>query len=207
MNLADKMSLVSGFHLDLASGFDRQMTAEERQKEREAEARERERERESRVYEDAVRARDESRWERAVERFNDVATMKGARVDAALYWKAYSQDRMGQRAEALATIAALSKDYPKSRYLREAKALEAEVRRNAGQPARPQDQADEDLKLMAIAALQHQAPEQAMPDAGEAARRRELSENKGTRPLRPRAERFAEGPRRAQGHRQGQLHA
>ena len=160
--IADKFSLMSDLHLDLKLGLGAQ-TAEERQKEREAEARERERERENRVYEDAVRARDESRWDRAIERFNDVAAMKGARVDAALYWKAYSQDRLGQRAEALATIATLSRDYPKSRYLREAKALEAEVRRNAGQSVRPQDQADEDLKLMAIAALQHQAPEQAIP--------------------------------------------
>ena len=89
--------------------------------------------------------------------------MKGSRADAALYWKAYAQDRLGQRAEALSTISALARDYPKSRYLKEAKALEAEVRRNAGQPVRPQDQADEDLKLMAIAALQNQSPEQAIP--------------------------------------------
>jgi len=161
--LAGHATLFNDLHLDFDSTFDHQLTSEDRQKEREAEARERERERESRLYEDAIRARDESRWERAVERFNDVATMKGARADAALYWKAYAQDRLGQRADALATIAALSRDYPKSRYLKEARALDAEVRRNAGQPVRPQDQADEDLKLMAIAALQHQSPEQAIP--------------------------------------------
>jgi HEAT repeat protein len=160
--MADKVSLLNDLHLDFSWNFDHQ-SSEDRRKERESEVRERERERESRVYEDAVRARDESRWERAIERFNDVATMKGSRADAALYWKAYSQDRVGQRAEALATIAALGRDFPKSRYLKEAKALEAEVRRKAGQPVRPQDQADEDLKLMAIAALQHQAPEQAVP--------------------------------------------
>jgi HEAT repeat protein len=161
--MADKMRLLGGIDHALVMGDDQQTSADERQKEREAAARDRERDRENRVYEEAVRARDESQWERAIERFNDVVTMKGNRVDAALYWKAYSQDRMGQRADALATIAALSRDYPKSRYLKEAKALEAEVRRNAGQPVRPQDQADEDLKLMALAALQNQSPEQAIP--------------------------------------------
>jgi HEAT repeat protein len=161
--MASKVTLLHDFSLDLVASAHDQESAEARQKEREAELKERERERESRVYEDAMRARDESRWERAIERFNDVVTMKGSRADAAMYWKAYSQDRLGQRAEALTTIAALERDYPKSRYLKDAKALEAEVRRNAGQPVRPQDQADEDLKLMAIAALQHQAPEEAVP--------------------------------------------
>ena len=122
-----------------------------------------ERDRENRLYEEARRMVDESRWERAVERFNAVVGMKGRLADAALYFKAYSQDRLGQRAEALATIQALSRDYSTSRYLQQAKVLEAEIRRNSGQPARPQDQADEDLKLMALNALQHQAPEQAVP--------------------------------------------
>jgi HEAT repeat protein len=89
--------------------------------------------------------------------------MKGARADAALYWKAFSLDRLGQRAEALAAIAALTREYPQSRYLQQARALDAEVRQNAGQRVSPQDEADEDIKLMAIMALQHQAPEQAIP--------------------------------------------
>ncbi|HJR59778.1 MAG TPA: HEAT repeat domain-containing protein [Vicinamibacterales bacterium] len=137
--------------------------AAERAKARADEARQRETERGDRVYDEAMRHIYESRWERAVERFNDVLTMKGAKVDAALYWKAYAQDRLGQRAEALTTIGILTRDHQASRYLQQARALEAEVRRNAGQPVRPQDQADEDLKLMAIAALQNSAPEQAIP--------------------------------------------
>lgn len=145
-------------HIDPAFGLHHNVnqSAEER-------AKVAEREREIRIYEEARRMVDESRWERAVERFNDVIGMKGRLADAALYHKAYSQDRLGQRAEALATIQALSRDYSTSRYLQQAKVLEAEIRRNSGQPARPQDQADEDLKLMALNALQHQAPEQAVP--------------------------------------------
>ncbi|HSC28267.1 MAG TPA: HEAT repeat domain-containing protein, partial [Vicinamibacterales bacterium] len=100
---------------------------------------------------------------RAMNAFAQVVEMKGSRVDAALYWKAYAQNRLGQRAEALATIGELTKGYPKSRYLKDARALEVEVRSAAGQPVRPEAQADEDLKLMAIQSLQHRAPEEAIP--------------------------------------------
>ena len=126
-------------------------------------ARSRQRDREDRIYDAAMRHIYDSQWDRAIERFNDVLEQKGSRADAALYWKAYAQDRQGLRADALTTIGTLTRDHPNSRYIKQARALEAEVRRNAGQPARPQDQADEDLKLMAIAALQHSAPEQAVP--------------------------------------------
>lgn len=158
-------ALLAGAHaMDLAYGLQgRTLTAEEREKARVDAATAREREREARAYSEGYQHVTESRWDRAIERFNDVIAAKGARVDAALYWKAYAQDRGGQRADALATLSTLSRDHQNSRYLQQAKALEAEVRRNAGQPVRPQDAADEDLKLMAIAALQHQAPEQSIP--------------------------------------------
>ena len=37
-----------------------------------------------------------------------VATAKTPRADAALYWKVYALDKLGQKAEALATAEALS---------------------------------------------------------------------------------------------------
>ena len=151
------------FYQSGQSAEEREKAREASEKAREAAARDRERDRESRLYEEGMRHVYENRWDRAVERFSDLATMKGSQVDAALYWKAYAQDRLGQRAEALATLNTLTREHGSSRYLQQARALEAEVRRNAGQPVRPQDQADEDLKLMAIAALQHQAPDQAIP--------------------------------------------
>lgn len=126
-------------------------------------AADRERDRESRTYDEGQRYIDQQKWDRAAERFTDVITMKGTKTDAALYWKAYAQNRLGQRPDALATIATLSKDYPNSRYLKQAKALEAEVRRDAGQGTRPQDESDEDLKLMALQSLQNSDPEQAIP--------------------------------------------
>jgi HEAT repeat protein len=131
--------------------------------ERDRERQSRERERQDRSYEQGQRYVEQAKWESAVRAFSEVVEMKASRVDAALYWKAYAQNRLGQRAEAIATIAALAKDHPNSRYLKQARALESEVKRDAGQPARPQDESDEDLKLMALQSLQNSDPEQAIP--------------------------------------------
>lgn len=132
-------------------------------RDRQAEAEQLERERESRAYEEGREFMDQGKYDRAIDRFTDVVTMKGARADAALYFKAWSQNRAGQRAEALASISTLAKDYPKSRYVAQSKALEAEVRRESGQPVRPDNESDDDLKLMAINALVNADSEQAIP--------------------------------------------
>jgi hypothetical protein len=161
---SEAMTLASGFQPGF--GFDpqgRAVTAEERAKAREESARRAAQDREARTYDQAMRHVFENRWEQALKGFEELIAQNHAKVDAALYWKAYAQDRIGQRAEALTTISTLTRSHQNSRYLQQARALEAEVRRNAGQPVRPQDQADEDLKLMAIASLQNSAPEQAIP--------------------------------------------
>jgi HEAT repeat protein len=115
------------------------------------------------MYEDGQRALEEARWQRAVERFSSVAEVKGSRSDAALYWKAYALDKLGQKAEALATAAELIKTYPTSRWMGDVKALEIQVRQSVGQPVRPEAEADEELKLLALQGLQHSAPDQAIP--------------------------------------------
>jgi len=92
-----------------------------------------------------------------------VIELKSAKADGALYWKAYAQNKLGQRAEALATIGILTKDYPKSRYLNDAKALEVEVKQNTGQGVDPKAEGDEELKLYAVNALQNQNSEEAIP--------------------------------------------
>jgi HEAT repeat protein len=119
--------------------------------------------REDRLYEEAQEDLEQGRWQRAAERFSQVAAAKGPRTDAALYWKAYALDRLGQKAEALATAAELIKAYPSSRWIADAKALELQVRQSAGQSVRPEAEADEELKLLALQGLQHSDPEQAIP--------------------------------------------
>jgi HEAT repeat protein len=114
-------------------------------------------------YEEGQRALEEARWQRAVEQFSLVAEAKGARSDAALYWKAYALDKLGQKAEALAITAELIKGYPSSKWMGDARALEIQVRQSVGQAVRPEAEADEELKLLALQGLQHSDPEQAVP--------------------------------------------
>jgi HEAT repeat protein len=130
---------------------------------REQERARREKQRESELYDSGLEAMDDDRFDRALERFNRVIEMNGSRIDGAKYWKAFAQNRLGQRAESLATIAELIKSHPNSRYVSQAKQLEGDVRRGAGQPVNPESQADEDMKMMALNALQHQDPERAVP--------------------------------------------
>src|SRR5258708_10344359 len=86
------------------------------------------------------RARDlieEGRFDRAIDPLNRVIAAKGSKTDAALYWKAYSLDKLNQRAEALTTIAELEKQFASSRWARDGKALEVEIRQASGQTVAP----------------------------------------------------------------------
>ena len=121
------------------------------------------RDREESLYESGQRLLEKAQWQQAAERFTSLAALKGSRVDAALYWKAYALDKLGQKAEALSAASELIKGYPTSRWMSDAKALEIQVRQSVGQPVRPEAEADEELKLLAIQGLQHSDPEQAIP--------------------------------------------
>jgi hypothetical protein len=110
-------------------------------------------EQEEHFYDCGRRAIDESQWDRAVEYFTRAASAKGNRADGALYWKAYSQNRLGQRAEALTTLAELKNGYAKSRWTNDASALEVEVRQRSGQKVDPANTSDDELKLLALNAL------------------------------------------------------
>jgi tetratricopeptide (TPR) repeat protein len=118
---------------------------------------------ESSLYEAGLSLLDSEQWQRAVDMFDRVIKGGKTHVDGAMYWKAYALDRLGQRPDALAALQELTKAYPNSRYLGDAKALEIEVKQNAGQPAKPEDHANEDLKLIAINSLMQSDPDRAIP--------------------------------------------
>jgi hypothetical protein len=144
---------------------DRARDAAERAREnaqRDRDYAQRDRDRETSLYDSGQSDLDSARWDRAIQRFDQVIGLKGTKIDAAMYWKAYAQNKLGQKPESLATIAALQKDYPKSRYLNDAKALEVEVRSRSG-GVDPAQESDEDLKLIAIQSLQNSDPDQAVP--------------------------------------------
>jgi HEAT repeat protein len=151
---------------DQMSDRDREAMRAQREKEdaqREKERVQRDRDRESQYYDSGQSSLDSARWDRALSSFDRVIEMKGAKSDAALYWKAYAQNKLGQRPEAVATINILIKDYPKSRYINDAKALEVEVKSRSGQSVNPASEDDEELKLIAIQALANNQSEEAIP--------------------------------------------
>jgi HEAT repeat protein len=115
------------------------------------------------LYEEGREAIEEGKYDRAVDRFNKLIELKTTRTDAALYWKAYSQSKLGQRAEALNTLGDLQKRFADSRWSRDAKALEVEVRQASGQTVSPATQEDDELKLMALRGIMQSDPEQAFP--------------------------------------------
>jgi HEAT repeat protein len=120
-------------------------------------------ERAERTYERASKSLDQGKWDQAIAGFDEVVRMKSARADGALYWKAYSLNKLGRRDEALAALETLRGSHPQSRWLNDAKALDIEVRQAAGQPVSPEKAEDEDLKLMALTGLVHSDPDRAIP--------------------------------------------
>jgi len=112
------------------------------------------------------RARDlieQGKFDRAVADLDRLIGLKSSRTDAAIYWKAYSLSKLGQRADALAALNDLYKQFADSRWIRDAKALEVEVRQASGQAISPASQDDEELKLMALRGIMQSDPEQALP--------------------------------------------
>ncbi len=158
---------------------DREQEARDREQEkrdREQEARDREQEKRDReqerldrlseLYENGREALDEDRYDRAEAKFDQLAQMNGPQTDAALYWKAYAENRQGKRDTALATIAEFKRRFPQSRWQKDLGALEIEVRQSSGQAVHPEAQKDDELRMLAIRGLMNSDPERAMPLLG-----------------------------------------
>lgn len=115
---------------------------------------------EEQAYNAAQDALHQEDYEHAVSGFDSVINMRGRRVDAAMYWKAYALNKAGNKEQALSTIAELRKAYAQSKYVRDAGALEVEIK---GAAVNPNDLGDEETKLMALNALMNSDPEKAVP--------------------------------------------
>src|SRR5450432_1488149 len=138
----------------------------EMQSDRDQERSEREQDRAERLeerYDDGREALDDGNYEKAREKFVELAKENGPQTDAALYWEAYAEQRLGHRQAALAAIADLKARFPQSRWQKDASALEIEVRQNSGQPSRPEALGDDELKMLAIQSLMNSNSDRAMP--------------------------------------------
>ena len=114
-------------------------------------------------YSVAISQLERRQYEQAIATFDRVIAGKGAKSDAAFHWKAFSQFRLGRWDDSLATIGHLRRDFPQSRYLAEAKMLEADVRRFSGQTLNPAQIDDDEIKLIALSGLQRTDPVRAIP--------------------------------------------
>ncbi len=138
----------------------------DREREREEEKREREQDRLDRqqeLYDDGREALDEDHYEKAAQKFAELAQLNGPQTDAALYWKAYAENRLGKKAAALATIGELKTKYGQSRWKKDAEALEIEVKQSSGQQIKPEDHGDDELYDLALQGVMNGSPDRAIP--------------------------------------------
>jgi len=142
------------------------------------------------AYAAGTRAMDEHRWPDAVSAFDKVISEKGDRVDAALYWKAYSLNKLGKTPLAIATCDQLHSQFANSTWNKDCDAISVNVQVDT-KPI-PDTQAkvrtaqihpyvkiaptyrdggddevtrgsDEDLKILALNSLMNRDPTTALP--------------------------------------------
>ena len=115
---------------------------------------------EDEVYQNGSEDLSDGDYDEAVKNFAEVANMRGRKAGAALYWEAYALKMAGNTAQAQATIGQLRRTYPQSKWLKDAGALEIEMK---GAAANPDNISDEELKLLALQSLMNTDPEKAVP--------------------------------------------
>ena len=115
-------------------------------------------------YEEARDYLDDAHWSQAVRAFDKViAVGVSSRTPGAYYWKAYALSKQGRTQDALGALAEMERVRPDSRWSDDARVLQAELRQSAGNPVNPEDESDEELKLIALNTLMHMDPERALP--------------------------------------------
>ena len=144
------------------------------------------------AYAIGTHAMDEHRWQDAVSAFDKVIGEKGKRVDAALYWKAYSLNKLGKTQLAIATCDQLHSQFADSSWNKDCNTISVDVQTDpkimaADQtrlrvdrvhpyvriaPVRPDigerdtgvtRGSDEDLKMLALNSLLNRDPATALP--------------------------------------------
>ena len=144
------------------------------------------------AYTAGTHAMDEHRWQDAVSAFDKVIGEKGKRVDAALYWKAYSLNKLGKTQLAIATCDQLHSQFADSSWNKDCNTISLDVQADPKIMAADQTQmrmdrvhpyvkiapvrpdmgerdtrvtrgSDEDLKMLALNSLLNRDPATALP--------------------------------------------
>ncbi len=135
------------------------------------------------AYAAGTRAMNEHRWRDAVLSFDQVVDARARNTDAALYWKAYSLNKLGNKPLALATCFQLRSQYKASSWNKDCSALSIDVNvpvdvdprvnvvindEGMSRPPRSGERgvepgSDADLKILALNSLLNQDPARAIP--------------------------------------------
>jgi hypothetical protein len=143
------------------------------------------------AYTIGTRAMDEHRWQDAVSAFDKVIGEKGKRVDAALYWKAYSLNKLGRAPLAIATCDQLHSQFANSPWNKDCNTISVDaqgdpktmaadnarmridrvhpyvkmgpIRPDMGGDSGVARGSDEDLKMLALNSLLNRDPVTALP--------------------------------------------
>jgi hypothetical protein len=140
------------------------------------------------AYTTGTHAMDEHRWQDAVSAFDKVIGEKGKRVDAALYWKAYSLNKLGKTQLAIATCDQLHSQFADSSWNKDCNTFSVDVQVDPKIMAEDQTKirmdhvrpyvkirpdmggdsgvargSDEDLKMLALNSLLNRDPATALP--------------------------------------------
>ena len=114
------------------------------------------------LYNDAMRAINDSHWANAEALFTVVANQHSNQSDGALYWKSYAEKKQGHGKIALETCAALAHEYPASSWNHDCTALAIEIGAEDGKPVEPNALKDDDLRLLALNVLMQKDETQAL---------------------------------------------
>jgi hypothetical protein len=146
-----------------AAAEDRKQAEKEAARAKDERAKAAAREREMALYEQGKAALDQARYALAQKAFAEAVALQGSRLDGALYWRAFSEYKLAEMQAALGTLRELQKASPDSRWMKEARALELEVKGASGSPVSPGAAQDDELKLLALNGLLQSDSEQALP--------------------------------------------
>ncbi|HZS07413.1 MAG TPA: HEAT repeat domain-containing protein [Blastocatellia bacterium] len=107
---------------------------------------------------------DQAQWDEAAQSFNRFIAEypRHKDVDVALYWLAYTLKNQRRYQETNQKLEQLIREYPRSSWIKDARALQAEIAPQIGRdPGADLNAGDEEIKLIALQSLFQSSPERA----------------------------------------------
>jgi HEAT repeat protein len=106
---------------------------------------------------------DKEDWAAAAAKFGGYVSQypKSKEADAALYWLAYALKKQGRFQDAEQTLERLAREFPRSTWVDDARAMQVEIAPRVGKRVDPEGLADDELKMVALQSLFQSDPARA----------------------------------------------